>query len=207
MRSLTTWLSRRVITAPLDIDSERLLTPVAPAGSHWSTARDMARYLLTQLNAGVSPDGTRIVSTENLYATWEPQVPISALESYGLGWMTGEYKGSRVIHHGGNTLGFTSDFAFLPEAGVGIVVLANTQGSNTLDAFAVRTRLFELLYGLESEVEEGIDFLLTQMEMYLAELHSVMQDHLDADTVLPFLGRYTNDALGEITIRLKMGSW
>src|SRR5690606_22575201 len=31
---------------PLDVHSERLLTPVGPAGSHWSTARDLAQYLL-----------------------------------------------------------------------------------------------------------------------------------------------------------------
>lgn len=189
---------------PLDVDAERLLTPVAPAGSHWSTARDMARYLLTQLNRGVTPDGTRVVSTENLDATWTPQVPMSASESYGLGWMTGEYKGVRVIHHGGNTLGFTADLAFLPEAGIGIVVLTNAQGSNPFNV-AVRTRLLELVYGVDNEVEKGIEFILEQTEMALAELQSVMRDELDEDAVEPFTGRYTNDALGEILVTLQDG--
>ena len=184
---------------PLDINTERLLTPVAPAGAHWSTARDMTRYLLTQLNGGVAPDGSRIVSTENLHATWEPQVPISAMESYGLGWMTGEYKGLRVVHHGGNTLGFTSDFAFLPEAGLGVVVLTNAQGSNLFNV-AVRTRLLELVYGVESEIEKSIDFLLAQTEASFAELQALMQERTDAEAVEPFLGRYSNDALGEITL-------
>ena len=133
------------------------------------------------------------------HATWEPQVPISAIESYGLGWMTGEYKGLRVVHHGGNTLGFTSDFAFLPEAGLGVVVLTNAQGSNLFNV-AVRTRLLELVYGVESEIEKSIDFLLAQTEASFAELQALMQERTDAEAVEPFLGRYSNDALGEITL-------
>lgn len=189
---------------PLDVEVERLLTPVAPAGSHWSTARDMARYLLTQLNRGVAPDGTRVVSPESLEETWTPQVPLSATDSYGLGWMTGEYKGLRVIYHGGNTLGFTSELAFLPEAGVGIVVLTNAQQANVF-TIAVRTRLFELLYGVEGEVEKGLEFMRTQTEAALAELQALMQGELDADAVAPYAGRFVNDALGEIELLLQDG--
>lgn len=189
---------------PLGIDVERLLGPAAPAGTHWSTARDMARYLLTQINRGVAPDGTRVVSAESLNVTWEPQVPMSATDSYGLGWMTGEYKGLRVIYHGGNTLGFTSDLAFLPEVGVGIVVLANAQQANTFNV-AVRTRLFELLYDVDSEIERGLEFLLQQTEMSLAELQAVLQDELDVDVVTPYLGRYTNGALGDIDLLWEEG--
>jgi hypothetical protein len=74
----------------------------------------MARYLQTELALGVAPDGTRVVSEENLRTTWEPQVPVSANTDYGLGWLVEDYKGLTLIHHGGNTFGFTSDLAFLP---------------------------------------------------------------------------------------------
>lgn len=188
----------------LDLDAERILTPVAPAGAHWSTATDMARYLVTQLNAGVAPGGVRVVSEENLRATWTPQVPISATESYGLGWMTGQYKGVAVLYHGGNTLGFTSDFAFLPEAGLGVVVLANAQGANDFVA-GVRLRLLELVYGLESEIEPLLDFAQAQFESTVADVRSRTLPAVDLAEVEPFLGRYTNAALGEIALYVDEG--
>src|SRR5690606_6359249 len=97
---------------PVPLSVEGLLTPVAPAGAAWSNVMDMARYLITELNQGVTPDGTRVVSEENLNVTWEPQVPVSAEASYGLGWFVGNYKGQPLRYHGGNTLGFTADLAF-----------------------------------------------------------------------------------------------
>ncbi|MBC8099433.1 MAG: beta-lactamase family protein, partial [Armatimonadetes bacterium] len=95
------------VPSPLALES--VLTQVAPAGSLWSSANDMARYLITQLNRGVTPEGERIVSAENLELTWEPQVSVSSETSYGLGWLVEDYDGLQLIHHGGNTFGFTSD--------------------------------------------------------------------------------------------------
>ena len=78
---------------PIPLSTEELLTPIAPAGASWSNVRDMARYLITEMNQGVSPDGKRVVSAENLKVTWQPQVAISADTSYGLGWIVDKYEG------------------------------------------------------------------------------------------------------------------
>src|SRR6185295_19399506 len=90
---------------PMSVNIERLLTPMAPAGAVWSNVNDMARYLITELNQGVSPDGTRVVSAENLGVTWTPQVAVAANSQYGLGWFIDDDAGIQVIQHGGNTLG------------------------------------------------------------------------------------------------------
>ena len=187
---------------PIPLSFEENLLPIAPAGAHWSTAEDMARYLLTQLDVGVAPDGQRVVSEANLRETWEPQVPVSATESYGLGWFVGEYKGVDRIYHGGNTLGFTSEFTFLPEADLGIVVLANGQGTNAFNG-AVTTRLLELVYEQTAESVAQIEFVLEQTESALAEAREQIQDQVDAQEVEPYLGSYRNEALGEITIEME----
>src|SRR5690606_15494346 len=70
---------------PMDIEGEKVLLPVAPAGSHWSTAEDMANYVIMQLNNGVAADGTRVVSEENLLVTRQPQVAVNSGTDYGLG--------------------------------------------------------------------------------------------------------------------------
>jgi CubicO group peptidase (beta-lactamase class C family) len=178
--------------APLSM--ERVVEPVAPAGAAWSNVLDMARYLLTELDEGVAPDGTRVVSTENLAETWEPQVPVDANASYGLGWFVDEYKGQRVIHHGGNTFGYTSDLAFLPDAGVGITILTNGRATDALNQ-AVRFRLLELLFEQPEEYDAQADFVNQTVRGMVAEPVAETVP-VTAEAVEPFLGRYHNDELG-----------
>ncbi len=182
---------------PVPFQTETILSPVAPAGALWSSATDMTRYLTTQLNRGVAPDGGRVVSAENLAVTRQPQVQVSAETSYGLGWFVDEYKGAPLVHHGGNTVGFTSDLAFLPEAGLGIVTLANAQAAN-LFTEAVRFRLLELVYGQPFEHDAEVAFALEQAEQAIADLR--IDERVDPAAVAPYLGPYANAALGRVTL-------
>lgn len=184
---------------PMPFDQERLLNAAAPAGAGWwSTAPDMARYMMTELSKGVSPDGERVISEENLLETWQPQVPISSTMSYGLGWVVGEYKGAGVIEHGGNTLGFTSGFGFLPDKNIGVLVLTNAQGSNVFNE-AIRERVLELVFEQNAAVEQTLEFALSQEASSLEELRANFVE-LDSAAIEPFLGTYQNNDLGEITL-------
>ncbi len=185
---------------PIPLAMEKLLIPVAPAGAHWSTVNDMARYLITELNEGVAPDGTRVVSAENLGETWQPQVAISADSSYGLGWIVDEYKGLPLFHHGGNTFGFTSDLAFLPDAGIGISVLTNGRATNLFNE-AVRVRLLELVYAQESEIDTQVNFAVETAAEAIAEAVDDLAA-VDPAAVEAYLGTYSEPALGEMTLRL-----
>ncbi|MBX3142667.1 MAG: beta-lactamase family protein [Trueperaceae bacterium] len=184
---------------PIDLGNEQMLSPVAPAGAHWSTVSDMARYLQTVMARGVTQDGQRVVSEENLLVTWEPQVPVSATESYGLGWMVGEYKGLPWIYHGGNTIGFTSEFTFLPSADVGIVVLTNAQASNAFNG-AVEVRLFELLFDQPAEAAAQTEYGLNLAQAALDDVRARLLASTPAEEGEPFLGTYFNAALGTITL-------
>jgi CubicO group peptidase (beta-lactamase class C family) len=188
---------RAYLPRPLRI--EQTVTPAAPAGGQWSTAKDMANYLITQLNRGVAPDGSRVVSAENLQETSRPQVPVDARTQYGLGWFVTDYKGQPLIHHGGNTLGFTSDFAFLPEADLGVLVLSNGQGTNAMNE-AIRTRLWELVFAQPAEAEAVTTFARDQTNAEFAALAMQLSDTLDGAAIAPFVGRYRNDGLGDMTI-------
>jgi CubicO group peptidase (beta-lactamase class C family) len=190
---------------PIPLSDEEMLSPIAPAGASWSTARDMARYLITQLNRGVTPEGRRVVSEENLLRTWTPQVPVSAGSSYGLGWFVDRYHGARLLHHGGNTIGFTSDLAFLPDAGVGIVVITNARASNAFNE-AVRFRLLELLYDQPATHDATAAYQAEQFAKSLEDQRRGLSDTLDEDAVLPYLGRFSSPELGTITITLRDGA-
>jgi CubicO group peptidase (beta-lactamase class C family) len=183
----------------LPLENEAVLVPIGPAGALWSNVEDLANYLITELNRGVAPDGTRVVSEENLVTTWEPQVDMSADASYGLGWIVEDYDGIQVISHAGNTFGFTSELAFLPDHGLGISVLTNEQYSVLNQA--IRYRLLELLFQREPQVEELIQFQLEQIQEARDELRDSLQERIDPDTVDPYLGDYTHDILGNVTVQ------
>ncbi len=180
------------------LSAEAWLTSIAPAGAVWSTANDMARYLITEINRGIAPDGTQVISEENLTYTWQPQVSISAESSYGLGWIIDSYKGLPLYSHGGNTLGFTSEMAFLPDAELGIVVLSNQQGS--IFNQAVAYRLLELVFEQDSEYEGQVNFILQQIEDSMDEFQAQIQESIEPEAVQAMAGTYTNAALGTMSL-------
>ncbi|MBZ0309068.1 MAG: beta-lactamase family protein, partial [Anaerolineae bacterium] len=182
------------------LSTETWLASIAPAGSVWSTANDMAQYLITEINRGAAPDGTQIISEENLTYTWQPQVPISANMSYGLGWIIENYKGLPIYSHGGNTLGFTSEMAFLPDAELGIVVLANQQAS--MFNQAVSYRLLEMVFEQEFEQEGQINFALQQISDSVEEFQAQIQDSIEPEALQALAGTYTNEALGTMSLEV-----
>jgi CubicO group peptidase (beta-lactamase class C family) len=182
----------------LELGIEAVLVPIGPAGALWSNVADMANYLITSLNAGVSPGGTRVASAENLAVTWQPQVDISADASYGLGWIVEDYEGVRVLSHGGNTFGFTSELAFLPDHGLGISVLTN-QRMSALNQ-VVRFRLLDLLFEHDSGIDELLAFQLGQMEEARDKLSDSLEAGIDPDAAAAHLGTFENEDLGEVTL-------
>ena len=192
------------------------VSPVAPAGGLWSSAREMASYLQTLLGYGVAPDGTRVVSDENLERTWTPRVAsapedfptptlAAAYAGYGLGWVVGDYDGQRMLSHSGSTLGFDAQVAIWPEARLGIVVLTNARGAE-LATQGVQFRLAELLFEQPAEIEMLVGQGLDASAQRIEELRSRLGDQVDPTAVTPYLGRYRNPLLGEVSLALHDGT-
>ena len=51
-------------------------------------------------------------------------------EYYGFGWAIDEYKGHKLIGHGGANIGFRSVFARFVADGLSIIILTNTEEAN-----------------------------------------------------------------------------
>ncbi len=142
-----------VSTIPLSM--EKFAYGVAPAGAAWSTAPDMARYLLLELGKGKMPDGERPIGEEALLERRKKGIKIGDKSWYGLGLIVSDESGLEVIHHGGNTLGFSADLFFLPERDLGVVVLTNLYAALGFLG-AVRQKIFELAFGAEAKAEKTI---------------------------------------------------
>lgn len=127
------------------IGKTRKLEPMAeyvsrepnPSGSVHATARDLAAWLRFHLAQGVGPDGRRLVSVKNLTETYTPQNlipmrdtaralnPDTVQLAYAMGWLAYDYRGKRVISHGGLVDGFRVQITFLPDDDLGVAVLCN----------------------------------------------------------------------------------
>jgi CubicO group peptidase (beta-lactamase class C family) len=162
---------------------------ITPAGAVHANALDMARFVMTQLAEGVATDGSRVVSAANLAETWQPAVKVTKTLSYGMGWFIENYKGVRVIWHDGDVLGFKALMAFIPEAGVGLVVLTNRTISTGF-SYSVRYHLLDQLYGLDFEQEAKF---ATQWDEFLAAIATIragLNPLVDPTEVEAYLGNY-----------------
>lgn len=131
------------------------LRGVGPAGSIVSTAEDMANYISFQLGDGTWK-GKRLVSNENLQMMHTPQVIGTPYfwrfdevteTNYGLGWFTDLYRGTRMVSHGGNTLGFSSLVTLLPEKNFGIALLSN--GNSNFMIYPLTYMILDEVLGVE----------------------------------------------------------
>ncbi len=106
----------------------RDLAPIAPAGALNSNVLDLSRLVRLQLGRGEF-EGRRVLAEELLRETWTPQIAAGSGANYGLGWFLREWKGRRVVEHGGNIDGYSSQIAFLPDDGVGFALLTNVSAT------------------------------------------------------------------------------
>ncbi len=126
----------------------------APAGGLAVSANDMARWLLIQLAHGKFPEGNgRLFSEKAHEEMWKPvvlmPVPPSPPElmplqpmfnTYALGWDVRDYRGARLIWHGGAVFGFQTAVALLPDKNVGLSIEINCE-----DGAIILGLMYELL--------------------------------------------------------------
>jgi CubicO group peptidase (beta-lactamase class C family) len=176
------------------------VVPVRPAGAAWSSVRDMLKYVQMELDEGKLPDGTRYVSRDALLERRKPQVSIGQDRTYGMGLMVDTKYGTPVVHHGGDMIGYHSDMMWLPEHGVGAVILTNADPGWVLRG-AFSRKLLEVLFEGRPEADADV---AAQAKSYFdrlaaeRKLFTVPAEPAEAAKLAP---RYGNGALGEIAVR------
>ena len=124
---------------------------VGPAGGIVSTCEDMARWLQARL--GGAPEVLSEAALKDLHTpamlggSAGVEFPERQSMGYALGTQVESYRGSRVVFHGGNLVGYSSNVCVVPDAGIGIVILTNLHGTFLRDALPLM--LIDQLLGLE----------------------------------------------------------
>ena len=101
------------------------------AGSVVSSVADLVKWIRMHLGGG-RLDGEVVMQEATVAEMHAPQVPMDQSisfdgqeGSYGLGWSLTSFEGRRHVSHSGGIFGFPAYVGMLPEAEVGVTVLAN----------------------------------------------------------------------------------
>ncbi len=189
---------------PVDPKNNDTVVPYRPAGGAWSSAHDMALYVRNELSEGVLPSGKRMVSAAALMARRAHNVPSGDGEWYGMGLEDDASSGVSVIQHGGSLFGYKSNWFAIPSAGVGAVVLTNSEAGYAL-ANAVKRKLLEVLYDGKPEAAENVADGARRDEEARKTLLAELTWPATAAQAAKLSGRYGNPELGPLTIAKEGG--
>ena len=126
----------------------------SPAGGLAISANDFARWLRIQLGGGKLVDSDAHLFTEKARdEMWKPQTlqpitprsgdlkPLEPLfDTYALGWDVRDYRGTRLVWHGGAVLGFLAGVVLIPEKHVGFSITINSEDREIINGL-----MFELI--------------------------------------------------------------
>lgn len=191
--------SGKPAVAAMDINRVSI-TPVRPAGGAWSNVKDLRRYVQMELANGKLPDGRRFVSEEALLPRRAPQIAMGPDETYAMGLMVDTALGIPVVHHGGYVVGYRSDFFWLPEHGVGGVILTNADSGSILRRSFLR-RTLEVLFDGNPEAIEDVTLAVVERKEWLAKERAQSILPADPKVVAKLAKRYTSPDFGEIAVR------
>ncbi len=138
---------------------------VAPAGAIISTIEEVSHWLIALMNDG-KYRGRQVLPPSVLQATLGPAMALPNTEGttrgfwelvnrvYGMGRMSGSYRGRLLTFHGGSIGGCYSQVSYLPLEKVGVIVFVIGNHCSVLSNI-VGYNVYELLLGLDQTPWSG----------------------------------------------------
>jgi CubicO group peptidase (beta-lactamase class C family) len=127
-----------------------LAANAAPAGGVAASANDMGRWIAIQLSRGAFPGSSgRLFSEAASREMWRPRVHLPIAPSpgpaaaatpqfsgYALGWIERDYRGTRLVMHGGAVFGAQAIVVLIPDRSVGFSVMINCEDGEAAQGIA-----------------------------------------------------------------------
>lgn len=195
---------------------------IAPAGAINSNAAELANWVRIFLNNGkfegkqiLSPTAVRIMHGQQTVipvgSVSQKLFPSTHLQGYGMGWFVRDYRGRKVVEHGGNVDGMTAQIGMLPEENLGIVILSNINNSPAPQA--IMYRVFDSFLGdadkqmdLSNEylkmTAEGKAQTQAQEKEFAAKRQASLKPTLPLES---FVGTYANELYGSAQVSNRNG--
>jgi hypothetical protein len=180
----------------------------------------MGEWLELQLDRGVASPGDTIFHPSRSWEMWTVHTPFAvspgyrelypstSFRGYGLGWSLNDYKGRKVVSHGGGYDGMFSRVAMVPDEELAVVVLTN---SMTGIATAVANRVLDLYLGGDQTdwstvLRERSD---TAAAREAARRAAVVERRLEGTRpsrpLASYTGRYGGEMYGDAEVTLEDG--
>ena len=189
---------------------------MAAAGGIISSTSEMTNWIRLQLRNGeTETEGQRIFSAASSAEMWKPHTlinisdayrakfPTTHFRAYGLGWSMRDFKGRKIVAHGGGYDGMYSRVVLVPEENLGVVVLTNAMTS--VQTVACNRILDEFLGG------DNPDWSKSLMVEFKKDRAKFKQNIVDSMTpkvtgtkpslaLENYAGTYVDEMYGEATI-------
>lgn len=191
---------------------------VGPAGSINSSARDMAKWLITWVNGG-KYNGKEIIPANHVNQAMLIQMASGAVPSgenadvqnfgYGFAWGISSYRGHYRVEHGGGIDGFITTTGFFPTDSIGIFVSSCNGAVST----SIRNWIADRMLGLAYR-----DWHKSQRDPYVKSRFAAMMMPKSKDSsnmilnthpslaLIGYTGNYSNKGYGTIKVLQKDGN-
>jgi CubicO group peptidase (beta-lactamase class C family) len=186
---------------------------MSAAGGMFTSGRDTSRFVQLFATDGASARGR--IPAATLRRTWvretvqERQFLGMQRTGYGLGWDLGTFDGHKAVGRGGTYTGCRSAILFLPDSGLGVVVLTNGDTGGHLHNEIIMRHAVDLWHDPAGAATRGAQ-RITDFHAYAArvaartdaEAAALAQARpMDARFTGAIAGRYASDRLGSLDVR------
>jgi CubicO group peptidase (beta-lactamase class C family) len=190
-----------------------------------SSAADLAKWMNAQLNSGKLPDGRPLFSEAAQRQMWSIQIPITISVSpttpkgliparpqfagYGLGWSLRDYRGRKIVSHGGALTGMVSTVQLVPDQHLGIVVLTNQEETGAY--MAIVYHILDIVFQspendwISAYKQQRDDSIRRANEKEQKDAAARVKDSRSLASPEKLAGRYHDDWYGDVTITNENG--
>ncbi|MEZ4702938.1 MAG: serine hydrolase [Rhodothermales bacterium] len=190
-----------------------------PAGGINASARDIAKWMITQLDSGRVADG-RLFARSTTRELWTPVTPTPIgtapadlrplqrqFSGYALGFDIHDYRGHKVVTHTGGLPGYVSKVTMIPDLKLGVAVFTNQESGRAFSAMTYHV----LDHYLGADGTDWLGALAKYERQSLAriadaEASIAAERNADAGPSLPqraYVGTYTDAWYGDILVEQK----
>jgi CubicO group peptidase (beta-lactamase class C family) len=185
---------------------------IGPAGSMVSNVKDMAKWLIMQLDSG-RYEGKRILPWPVIRRTRDMNTIISSRKNnvypmqfigYGLGVYMADYNGKQMFWHTGGAFGFVTNTCFVPDENLGITILTNNDNQSFFEA--LRLQILDAYLGVPY-INRSAQMLPGQIQQTTSTIKNTnafkarVKGNKPTLPLTSFTGDYANDVYGTITIK------
>jgi len=191
-------------TRRASMDLNYTILPARPAGAVWTSPNDFSRFVLMELNKGRTPEGRPLIGEANWAERYKPQVMVGEDISYGMGLIVDTQYGITVASHGGDMLGFHSNMIWLPEYGIGVTILTNSDAGVLLRG-PLQRKLLEVVFDGRPEADDRLKVSIANHQAELAKFRERLTLPVPAGAAKALAARYASPELGHVKVSRQAG--